>query len=303
MSEPRNGLGRWIRAVRRRTVPHVIALALCVTCAAMPGVSQSPATVKPPITCRSSTDRPLPAPPPPALPSTADEDRALAEAKPAVHFLAPQRGSEPPNIAFLRTQLQHYADCDTTGPCYWSDLQAQTAQASAALHRLLAEHHATTPALAREQRLAIVLDIDDTSLTTYCEQKREDYGFIPGLFNAWISSPDASVPIPGTLQFFKQARDAGVTVFFITGRDEELRSATEQNLVRAGFSGWQELILRSPAERPLTARDYKSHRRALLKAEGHWVLLLSMGDQWSDLLGEPEAEVSVKLSNPFYFLP
>jgi hypothetical protein len=30
---------------------------------------------------------------------------------------------------------------------------------------------------------------------------------------------------------------------------------------------------------------------------------MSVGDQWSDLLGDPQAEVNVKLPNPFYFLP
>jgi hypothetical protein len=30
---------------------------------------------------------------------------------------------------------------------------------------------------------------------------------------------------------------------------------------------------------------------------------MSVGDQWSDLNGEPRAEISVKLPNPFYYLP
>jgi hypothetical protein len=30
---------------------------------------------------------------------------------------------------------------------------------------------------------------------------------------------------------------------------------------------------------------------------------MRIGDQWSDLNGEPHAEISVKLPNPFYFIP
>jgi hypothetical protein len=32
-------------------------------------------------------------------------------------------------------------------------------------------------------------------------------------------------------------------------------------------------------------------------------LILNIGDQYSDLFGEPQAEASVKLPNPFYYLP
>ena len=47
---------------------------------------------------------------------------------------------------------------------------------------------------------------------------------------------------------------------------------------------------------------YKSSERAKIVAAGY-KLVMSVGDQWSDLLGEPQAEVSVKLPNPFYFIP
>jgi hypothetical protein len=32
-------------------------------------------------------------------------------------------------------------------------------------------------------------------------------------------------------------------------------------------------------------------------------IVMSVGDQWSDLNGEPRAEISVQLPNPFYYLP
>jgi predicted secreted acid phosphatase len=91
-------------------------------------------------------------------------------------------------------------------------------------------------------------------------------------------------------------------VFFITGRPDTQRDATARNLEAAGFHGWKELDLRDSEERAFNTIAYKSARRKKIVADGYR-LILSVGDQWSDLDGEPRAEVSVKLPNPFYFLP
>ena len=50
-----------------------------------------------------------------------------------------------------------------------------------------------------------------------------------------------------------------------------------------------------------TAEEYKSSVRAEIVAQGYKIVL-NVGDQWSDLKGEPEAEYSVKYPNPFYFI-
>ena len=51
------------------------------------------------------------------------------------------------------------------------------------------------------EKLAMVLDIDETSLSNYCELKREDYGFLSAMFNEWAVSPEADYGV---------ARDAAV---------------------------------------------------------------------------------------------
>ena len=48
--------------------------------------------------------------------------------------------------------------------------------------------------------------------------------------------------------------------------------------------------------------EYKSEERRRIATKGYRIAM-SVSDQWSDLLGEPKAEVSIKLPNPFYFLP
>ncbi len=235
--------------------------------------------------------------------STAPTPAALeATLSEATHDPSILPASEPANLGIARYRVEEYADCSGDQGCYWADLDAQTRRAEAEFDRLLAQHRATTPREAERQKLAVVLDIDETSLSAYCEEKREDYGFIPEMFNTWVVSPAAAIPIPGTLRLFRRARAAGVSVFFLTGRPHEQFEATARNLHAAGYDGWQELILRSEAQRHTPTTEYKSAERARIAAQGY-TLLLNVGDQWSDLLGTPRAELSVKLPNPFYYLP
>ena len=108
--------------------------------------------------------------------------------------------------------------------------------------------------------------------------------------------------IPGALRLFNKARAAGVDVFFITGRADELRQATERNLTAAGYKGWKGLALRTGPQKTMHTIDYKSEERQKILADGYRIVM-SAGDQWSDLKGTAKAEISVKLPNPFYYLP
>lgn len=73
----------------------------------------------------------------------------------------------------------------------------------------------------------------------------------------------------------------GIAIFFITGRADTLRDPTENNLHNAA---------------------YKSAARAAIVQQGYHIIL-SVGDQFSDLKGTPAADYSVKLPNPFYYIP
>jgi acid phosphatase len=199
------------------------------------------------------------------------------------------------NFGVARYRLEDYADCVGTGGCYWNDVDAQARRAEAALDRIVA-------AKKTGERLAMVLDIDETSLSNYCEMKREDYGFLSAMFNAWAVSPEADMALPGTLRLFERARAAGVEVFFITGRPEEQRAATARNLNAAGYKGWKGLSLRVGAQKEMSTVAYKSEERRKIVDAGYRIVM-NVGDQWSDLNGEPKAEISVKLPNPFYYLP
>jgi acid phosphatase len=199
------------------------------------------------------------------------------------------------NFGVARYRLEDYAECVGTGGCYWADVDAQTKRAEVALDGLVARRKAG-------ERLALVLDIDETSLSNYCEMKREDYGFLATMFNAWEVSSDADMALPGTMRLFNHARAAGVEVFFITGRAGEQRSATAKNLEAAGYKGWKGLSLREGPQKTMPTVQYKSEERKKIVDAGYRIVM-SVGDQWSDLNGEPRAEISVKLPNPFYYIP
>jgi acid phosphatase len=199
------------------------------------------------------------------------------------------------NFGVARYRLEDYADCVGTGGCYWADVDAQARRAEAELQRVIATKK-------DGEKLALVLDVDETSLTNYCEMKREDYGFISVPFNEWAVSTQADMALPGTLRLFNKARAEGLEVFFITGRPGEQTAATAKNLKDAGYTGWKGLALREGAEKAMSTVEYKSAERKKIVDAGYRIVM-SVGDQWSDLDGTSKAEISVKLPNPFYYLP
>lgn len=203
---------------------------------------------------------------------------------------------ESPDIKSLKIQLKQYHECTCKCGCYASDLDRQADRAIAFLHVRVAHRRP-------QEKLALVLDIDETTLSNYEELVREDFANNDIAFNAWVKSAQAEA-IPGTLRLYNEAQRLGVSVFFLTGRSEskQLRAPTETDLRTHGFTNWQQLILRSAAQDSLTALEYKSAARATIVAQGYRIVL-NVGDQWSDLGGMPEAELSVKYPDPFYFIP
>jgi len=148
-------------------------------------------------------------------------------------------------------------------------------------------------------KLAIVLDIDETSLSNYSALAATSFkGATAALTTSLFAA--TSPAIDPTLELFDDARSQKVSVFFITGRPDlqVVRDRTEENLTSAGYSGWKELVLK-PSDAPGT-RDYKSAARAAIEDDGYRIVL-NVGDQDSDLKGG-YADKAYKLPNPFYFI-
>jgi nuclease S1 len=159
---------------------------------------------------------------------------------------------------------------------------------------------------------AVVLDIDETSLSNWPEIIANDFGYIPSGAcdlagpcgdNAWELSGQ-SLAIAPTLRLFNEAKARNVRVFFITGRRDmpALREATERNLRAVGYDGWEGLFMR-----PSTANDpfpnvqaFKTATRADIS--NNFTIIANIGDQRSDLDGG-YAERTWKVPNPFYYIP
>jgi len=147
---------------------------------------------------------------------------------------------------------------------------------------------------------AIVLDIDETSLSNYQHMLQMNFGMIPNLVNADIRKAD-DPPISATLQLYRQAKKLGVAVFFITGRPEKLREITEKNLLSAGFKDWDGLYLKPNDYSKPSVIPYKSASRESIEARGYRIII-NVGDQYSDLAGGHSVRV-FKLPNPYYYIP
>ena len=214
--------------------------------------------------------------------------------QPAARMSAYAPAERTANLDVLKAQLRQYHECTCTCGCYAKDLDRQADRAIAFL-RIRAAYRQP------QEKMAMVLDIDETTLSNYQQLLKGDFGYNKDAFTAWVLSAQAPV-IPGTLRLYQEAQRLGMSVFFLTGRPEAQLAATEQNLRSQGFDNWQQLIMRPPAQASATALAYKSAARATIQEQGYRIVL-NVGDQWSDLRGKPEAEYSVKYPDPFYFLP
>jgi predicted secreted acid phosphatase len=149
---------------------------------------------------------------------------------------------------------------------------------------------------ARDTKLAITLDIDETSLSNYQELQAANFtGAVGALALATITAD--SPAIQPTLQLYRAARARGIAVFFITGRPDISADVTVQNLNAAGYTDRAGISFKPTDAQTI---PYKSGERAKIEQQGYRIIA-NVGDQESDLAGG-YADRSFKLPNPFYFI-
>jgi len=164
---------------------------------------------------------------------------------------------------------------------------------------------------ASVKRPALVLDIDETALSNWEILKRDDLGRpIAGPCDLAIDAPcgwaawdqlGRDPAIAPTLQLFQRARALNVAVFFITGRPESQRTATEHNLTSVGYNGYANLYMAPDDAHFASAVDFKAPIRAEIERTGD-TIIENMGDQPSDLLGG-HSQKDYLLPDPFYRVP
>ncbi|MFL5492718.1 MAG: HAD family acid phosphatase [Gemmatimonadales bacterium] len=156
---------------------------------------------------------------------------------------------------------------------------------------------------------AMVLDIDETSLSNWPAYRLNGWGRVVGGgcdlehgpcgLRAWQALAKSKALAP-TLTLARRAHELGVAVFFLSGRPPNLREPTERNLREQGYDPTAVILLPEGAHFK-SAVEFKAPERRKIAEQGY-TIILSMGDQESDLAGG-FAERTFKLPNPVYYLP
>jgi predicted secreted acid phosphatase len=204
---------------------------------------------------------------------------------------------QPANIGDLKfTAIDYY-----NSGAYLTDLQIAAAPAIAWIDEQA----------RRVDRPAVVFDIDETALSNWEALKANDFGRVfnggcntlpqgPCGLIAWDQRAQSTVIQP-TMDVFATSRDRGAAIFFITGRDETQRAATERNLRDVGYTGYTQLIMEPAGAHYVSAADFKAPQREKIEQEGY-TIIANIGDQPSDLDGG-FSEQTYLLPNPFYRIP
>lgn len=167
-----------------------------------------------------------------------------------------------------------------------------------------------------KKRLAIVLDIDETSLSNYRDLKHLGFGGTAQMQNNAEDSGDDPAIVP-TLTIYQYAIRHNITVFFITGRDESSRESTIKNLASAGYASVKDtmqncelsemvtpvcnLYLRDGKYLNTSAIPYKTAMRKKITKAGY-TIIANIGDQYSDLSGGYSLR-TFKYPNYMYYIP
>lgn len=202
-------------------------------------------------------------------------------------LLSAALAAEPENLGLLKQRVRAYME----SPEYLAEMEPVAREAAAFITERAAMR-------AGEERLAVVLDIDETSLSNLPHIREMDFAYKDARWDAWLLEARCP-PIAPVLEIHRVARANGVAVFFLSGRKEFARNATARNLIGTGFAGFEALILKADGSDHPTS-EFKACERARLAAAG-WTIIACVGDQESDFAGEHTGR-KFKIPNPAYFI-
>ncbi len=176
---------------------------------------------------------------------------------------------------------------------YFSEIEKKLVDAKEYLDRQLQQK--------RMNRVAMVLDVDETALSNYRTLERLSFTHNTSALTAALMLANAD-PIPPVLALYQYAIAHNVAVFFISSRPNtpEFLAVTDKNLKAAGYSKWDELVLKPIEKDEVSVQDFKVNTRRRITSLGYDIVL-NIGDQEADLEGG-FAEARLRLPNPFYEL-
>jgi predicted secreted acid phosphatase len=214
--------------------------------------------------------------------------------------------SDIPNLGLVKTQIKaYYGDTGSAEPSPTSDFAREVGKIERKTERKL-------PRLVDKADAApvIILDVDDTTLSTYNYEATHDFGYDP-VENAAYIHDHGMGPVFGMPDLANYASHVGADVYYLTGRPETQRADTTRDLLAAGYPDVapDHLYMRNrtapppylPCEPTCTTTQYKSLTREHIESLGNDIVL-NMGDQLSDLAGG-FADYTAKVPNPMYYIP
>ena len=199
--------------------------------------------------------------------------------------------AEPANLSQLKETVKIYHD---TGA-----YQKELSQVIAPARQYIIQRAKSNEKMTSPKKLAIVLDIDETSVSNYKNIVARDFANNSKIIHqAWLA---ANAPaIKPMLSLYHTALQQHVAVFFVTGRSESFRKPTAKNLKSAGYQQWSGLYFKPNSYKKASIIPFKTEARKTIVNQGY-TIIASIGDQASDITGG-YAEKTFKLPNPYYFV-
>ncbi|SKA22673.1 5'-nucleotidase, lipoprotein e(P4) family [Novilysobacter spongiicola] len=144
------------------------------------------------------------------------------------------------------------------------------------------------PASGAGRRPAVVLDVDETVLDNSPYQARlvrDGAEFDEATWAAWVAEASAR-PVPGVLDFAREASERGVTLLYVSNRTEEQQAATLRNLRSAGLPVVDETVFLGKGMEVEGCRQESSSDKHCRR---QWVgqryrVLMQFGDQLGDFV-------------------
>lgn len=216
----------------------------------------------------------------------------------------PHHASQIENLGLVKNQIKaYYGDSGDHQPSADSHYAHDVRRVERRLNTWLrvSTRHVGKPAL--------ILDVDDTVLSSYNYEVTHDFGYDP-VSNGECVAAHCFPAIFGMPDLVAWAHRHHLAVIYITGRPGSQQQDTRENLVEQGYptpDGLYTHIKQAPFPPYLTCApncstiEYKSMTRAHVESMGYHIVA-TVGDQYSDLKGGHSGR-TFKMPNPMYYLP
>jgi predicted secreted acid phosphatase len=179
---------------------------------------------------------------------------AALAATPAIQTITPNSADQMTNIDVARQQAKNYygaplavAGSNPTTATWDQSLNLQSNYAHEA-ESVASKGESWLHARSNVHNRAIVLDVDDTTLTTWNYELFSNWDFnfstnqdFVGLNSALTFTGNMFPATPGMVDMVRQAQAQGYAIFWITGRGDSQHQATIANLIDDAAAGFKDI--------------------------------------------------------------